>query len=211
MKIAIVSTMNLPTPAVRGGAVETLTTALIDENEKYSDYKFDVYTMFDKQINEEQYKNTKIIQIRINLIEKIYQKLRNLLKKIMGRKPFYNVLYKKAANAVLRHRYDKIIIENNMFLYKLIMKKTNTELIYHMHNDFNDADKTPENYMNIARTASKIITVSNYIKDRCNDIRKTNKVNVLHNAIDEKLYNPDNISDYRKKYNIDKNDIVIRL
>lgn len=209
MKIAILSTMNLPTPSVRGGAVEMLTTHLLDENEKETGIKFDIYTMYDKRINENQYKNTKIIQIKINCIEKFYQKLRNLINRIISKKPNYNILYQKATKLMLKQKYDKIVIENNMFVYNLIKNKTNTELIYHMHNDFNECDKTPENYVGIANSASKIITVSRYIKDRCNSVKKTNKVYVLYNAIDDNLYDIKNTTDFRNRYNISADDIVI--
>ncbi len=201
--------MNLPTPAVRGGAVEMLTTNLLDENDNNPELKIDIYTMYDKKINENQYKNTRIIQVKVNLIEKLYQKMKNLLNRILGKKPIYNILYKKATKLLLNQKYDKIVVENNMFLYKLIKKRTNTELIYHMHNDFNKADKTLENYIEIANSASKIITISNYLKSRCNNVLKTNKIYVLYNAIDDNLYNPEHVSNFRDKYNIKKEDIVI--
>ena len=183
MRIAILSTMNLPTPSVRGGAVEMLTTNLLDENEKETGIKFDIYTMYDKQINENQYKNTKIIQIKKNCIENFYQKVRNLINRISGKKPIYNILYQKATKLMLKQKYDKIVVENNMFVYNLIKNKTNTELIYHMHNDFNEFDKTMENYIG--------------------------NVYVLYNAIDDNFYNPKHVSDYRNKYNIGKDEIVI--
>ena len=75
MKVAIVSTMNLPTPAVRGGAVETLTTYIVEENEKKQKLDIDLYTMYDYKIDVDKYKNTKIIQIKINIIEKFFQKI----------------------------------------------------------------------------------------------------------------------------------------
>ena len=115
--------MNLPTPAVRGGAVEMLTTNLLDENDNNPELKIDIYTMYDKKINENQYKNTRIIQVKVNLIEKLYQKMKNLLNRILGKKPIYNILYKKATKLLLNQKYDKIVVENNMFLYKLIKKK----------------------------------------------------------------------------------------
>lgn len=209
MKIAILSTMNLPTPDVAGGAVEMLTTNLLDENEKNPDLKIDIYTMYDKRINENQYKNTNIIQIKVNYIERLYQKVRNLINRIISKKPIYNILYQKATKLILKHKYDKIVVENNMFVYNLIKNRTNTELIYHMHNDFNECDKTPENYIGIANTASKVITVSRYIKERCNSVMATNKVYVLYNAIDDSLYDFKNTRNLRDKYKISEDDIVI--
>ena len=51
MKIALVSTMNLPVPAVRGGAVEELTTHIINENEKQKKFEIDLYTIYDSKID----------------------------------------------------------------------------------------------------------------------------------------------------------------
>ena len=209
MKIALVSPMLLPVPAVRGGAVEMLTKYLIYENEKKHKLDIDLYTIYDKKIDINKYKNTKIIQIKRNNAEKLFQKCINLKNRILKKKPKYNILYNKAVKVLKNKTYDKIIIENNMFMYNLICNNVNTELVYHMHNDFNNWDKTKENYKNIAQTASKILVVSNYLKNRVNSIKNTNKVEVLYNAVDNELYNEKNIINLRKKYNINNNDIVI--
>ena len=209
MKIAIVSTMNLPTPAVRGGAVETLTTYIVEENEKKQKLDIDLYTMYDYKIDVDKYKNTKIIQIKINIIEKLFQKIMNCKNIILKKKPNYNILYTKTVKLIKKQKYDKIIIENNMFVYDSIKDVVKTDLIYHMHNDFNGWDKTEENYRNIAKTASKILVVSQYIKNRVNNVEKTDKVEVLYNAIDTERYNCNDVINCREKYNINDDDIVI--
>ena len=209
MKIAIVSTMNLPTPAVRGGAVETLTTYIVEENEKKQKLDIDLYTMYDYKIDVDKYKNTKIIQIKINIIEKFFQKIINFKNRILKKKATYNILYTKTVKLIKKQKYDKIIIENNMFVYDSIKDVVKTDLIYHMHNDFNGWDKTEENYRNIAKTASKILVVSQYIKNRVNNVEKTDKVEVLYNAIDTDIYNSNAAINCREKYNINDDDIVI--
>lgn len=209
MKIAIVSTMNLPTPAVRGGAVETLTTYIVEENEKKQKLDIDLYTMYDYKIDVEKYKNTKIIQIKINIIEKLFQKIINFKNRILKKKSTYNILYTKTVKLIIKQKYDKIIIENNMFVYDLIKDAVKTDLIYHMHNDFNKWDKTEENYKKVAKTASKILVVSEYIKNRVNNVEKTDKVDVLYNAIDTDIYNSNAVINCREKYNINDSDIVI--
>ena len=209
MKIAIVSTMNLPTPAVRGGAVETLTTYIVEENEKKQKLDIDLYTMYDYKIDVDKYKNTKIIQIKINIIEKFFQKIINFKNRILKKKATYNILYTKTVKLIKKQKYDKIIIENNMFVYDLIKDTVKTDLIYHMHNDFNKWDKTEENYKKVAKTASKILVVSEYIKNRVNNVEKTDKVEVLYNAIDTDIYNSNAAINCREKYNINDDDIVI--
>lgn len=207
MKIAIISTMNLPTPAVRGGAVETLTTYILDENEKKQKLDIDLYSMYDNKIDISKYKKTKIIQVKINILEQIFQKMINLKNRILKNKTLYNSLYNKVVKLVTSKKYDKIVIENNMFIYDLIKDKVDAELIYHMHNDFNEWDKTEENYRKIANTASKILVVSEYIKNRVNSVEKTDKVRVLYNAIDTAIYN--NTVQLKNEYNIDNKDIVV--
>ena len=73
MKIAIVSPMVLPCPAVKGGAVEMLTQYLAEgasiENE------IDLYTIFDEKIEKYKLENVNIIQIKINKIKKEIQRL----------------------------------------------------------------------------------------------------------------------------------------
>ena len=209
MKVAIISTMNLPTPAVRGGAVETLTTYIVEENEKKQKLDIDLYTIYDYKINVDKYKSTKIIQIKINIIEKLFQKIMNCKNIILKKKPNYNILYTKTVKLITKQKYDKIIIENNMFVYDSIKDVVKTDLIYHMHNDFNGWDKTEENYRNIAKTASKILVVSQYIKNRVNNVEKTDKVEVLYNAIDTDIYNSNAAINCREKYNINDDDIVI--
>ena len=83
-KIAIVSTMNLPTPAVKGGAVETLTTHLIDENEIKHLFDIDLYTLYDHRIDTKKYKYTKIIEIKANKIYTFIQRGINL----------FNIIYR---------------------------------------------------------------------------------------------------------------------
>ena len=97
-----------------------------------------------------------------------------------------------------------------MVLYKYIQKyNKNSRLIYHMHNDFGAKNRTPKYYDIIAKTAEKILTVSEYIKKRCIEVDNTNNIEVLFNCIDETIYNSKNKENYREKYNIEKDEIVI--
>ena len=209
MRIAIVSTMNLPVPAVRGGAVEMLTTHIIDENEKNKNLDIDLFTIYDPNIDVDKYKYTNIIQIKSYMYETLFRKIVNFKNKIFKTGKKYNVLYKKLAKKVSKRHYDKIIIENNMEVYVEIQKLTNDCLIYHMHNDFNSSDKTIKNYKIVARTAEKILAVGYYIKSRLEAVYDNKNIEVFLNAIDDELYNEENANSWRNKYNINDNDIVI--
>lgn len=211
-KIAIVSTMNLPTPAVKGGAVETLITHLIDENETKHLFDIDLYTLYDERIDIKKYKYTKIIEIKTNKLCAFIQKFINIFNIILKRKK-YNYLFSKLGRIISQNNYDKIVVENNMFVYMSVYKslknKKNIPLIYHMHNDFNSTDKTTDNYKFIANSAEKILTVSNYIKKRVSGVLNNNNIYVLYNSIDNKLYVPDKAISLREKYNFKNEDIII--
>lgn len=209
MKIALVSPMLLPVPSIRGGAVEMLTTYLIEENEEQKKLNIDLYTIYDKKLEEFSYKKTNIIKIKTNIAKKIIQKAINFTYRITKKKKSFNMAWREVAKKIKKGNYDLIVIENNMFLYKLISKKTNNNLIYHMHNDFNDFDKTKQNYKFIANTAKEVITVSEYIKNKVKSVEDFNRIKVLPNAIDDKLFTKTNFKNLREKYGIDKNDIVI--
>lgn len=209
MKIALVSPMLLPVPSIRGGAVEMLTTYLIEENEKQKKLNIDLYTIYDKKIEEISYKKTNIIKIKTNIVKKIIQKAINFAYRITNKKNSFNMAWREVARKIKKENYDLIVVENNMFLYKLISKKTNKNLIYHMHNDFNNFDKTKQNYKFIANTAKEVITVSEYIKNKVKSVDDFNGIKVLPNAIDDKLFTKTNFKNLREKYSIDKNDIVI--
>ena len=209
MKIALVSPMILPVPSVRGGAVEMLTTYLIDENEKQKKIDIDLYTIYDKKLQEFSYKRTNIIKIKTNIVKKIIQKAISFIYRITNKKKSFNIAWEEVARKIRKENYDLVVVENNMFLYKLISKKTNNNLIYHMHNDFNNFDKTKQNYKFIANSAKEIITVSEYIKNRLKSVDNFDRIKVLPNAIDDKLFTKTNFKNLREKYCIDKNDIVI--
>lgn len=210
MKIAIVSPMVLPCPAVKGGAVEMLTQYLAEgasiENE------VDLYTKFDEKIEKYKIENVNIIQVKISKIKKELQRIYDRInyKFFKGNLNFYSFIDKKTAKLLANKKYDYIIVENEMVLYKYIKKyNKDTQLIYHMHNDFGAKNRTPKYYDIIAKTAKKILTVSEYIKKRCIEVNDTNNIEVLLNCIDETIYNSENKENYREKYNIEKDEIVI--
>lgn len=83
--IWIITQCNLPVPAVRGGAVETLIGYLIEENDKYSDFDLTVVSIEDElAINEaHKYKHTefKLIKEKSKWLNKVYSYIYKILKR----------------------------------------------------------------------------------------------------------------------------------
>ncbi len=195
-RLAFIAARFLPVPAVRGGAVECLTTFLIEENEKHHDFDIDVYTSYHKDLERVNYKHTKIIPVipteknwfdlQIGRIGYVFAKYLNL--QVTFTK--YAKTLKKILNT---DNYDYVVFENSMenFVVMSLKKHTKDNLYYHMHNDLEGAigDKTPTRAKYVIKYAKKIFTCSKYIKERLDSLKDSEKVSVLYNCIDSNAFN----------------------
>ena len=72
MKICMIAPKNFPVPALKGGAVETLITDFIDENEIHKKANVDVITIYNKDAIEEskkyKYTNFKCFKFRTGIL-----------------------------------------------------------------------------------------------------------------------------------------------
>ena len=90
MNICIIGPKGFPVPAVKGGAVETLITNFIEENEKRQKIFIDVITIYDKSAVDlkKSYQYTNFIDVKLQekMLVKFLPKFgiarRNVLKRI---------------------------------------------------------------------------------------------------------------------------------
>ena len=200
-KIAICTPGFAPVPAVKGGAVETLITYLIEENEKEHKYDIDLYTIYDDKIKNIKYKYTNIYTVKKN---RLYSKLSWVFNGITRRLKLNIVLLdflEDYVRKVRKHKYDKIIIENNMILYKKIYKnyKYKTKFYYHQHNNMDEPGKTKYYAKFISKTAEEIMFVSNNVKEAFNKATNTSVGKVFYNCVDFEKFDV-KINGNRKKY-----------
>lgn len=212
MKIAVITPGWLPVPAVEGGAIEVLITNIIDGNEEKELFNIDLYTTQSDKLNRFKYNKTNIIQIKDNFFIKIKCRILNTINKLIRREKTYFSYNESIVTKIKRKNYDYVIIENNMYLYKDIYQKTPNKdnLIFHVHNDI----MFPNNKLCslILDTANKIITVSEFLKKQVNKVAINNKTFVLYNCVDQHYFSRSNVTnliDLKKKYKIDKDDIVV--
>lgn len=209
MKIAIVTSGLLPIPATKGGAIETLIDSFAKENEKQNKLKITIYSIYSKKskelVKQQKYKFCKYIYVSqissfcIRLVNKILRK--NI--------PINKYYQKKVVNLINGIDYDYVIVENYP---ELVLSLPNHKVIPYIHSDvFN---KNIDNANKILSSCYKVITVSNYIRNRVIEIDKNaeNKVFTVYNSIDFENLNDNLINNYRKstreKYNIKDNDFV---
>lgn len=198
MKIAVILPGAVPVPAVLGGAVEELTTYILEDNELSNrDIYFEVYTAYDDRLQELNYKKAVFQFLYISKLELFMEKAIKKLARIIKINIPYSVYDFKALWKIIKKKqnYDYILIENNIEIYRNIYQYYNktAKFIVHLHNSLNQTTKTPEMIHYIVDTADEILCVSSYIKKHVieNTSPKASKCRVLYNCIDKKQFSFD--------------------
>lgn len=175
MQVALITSGYMPVPASLGGAVETLDTYLIRENEKQGMLALTIISAYDAKAKllADRYQHTKVKWIYTPLWIRIvdwllYQSVRILrphaktisYRYILKRLHFIS----KAAKEIHDHSYDRVIIENHASLLRVLKKYHNDKtydqkVIWHVHNEQNNLYGCET----LLPKFRKIATVSDYI------------------------------------------------
>ena len=212
-KILVIVNGGLPIPSIKGGAIETLINLFVDDNEIKNKYDISIYSNYCDGIEKyaNKYSNTHFYYIDTNnILYKISYAIRGVIRrflKINIKSAFTARLLKMEKNSI--NNYDVILVENYISCIEPIAKKYNGKIVAHLHND-SIINAKYHNGVGIIDKCCKILTVSEFIKNRVNSVKKTNKVEVVYNGIDRNLFKPNfnNREKLRKKYGINKDDIV---
>ena len=208
----------LSVPAVKGGAIETIVTTLINENEIYEKIKFVIISRYDKNAQKiaRKYKNTQVIYIKDNkLFQKIHDKFLFLINKfsmIFFRKELYIrhfTYYKFKKIKLLKNIKSKLFIlfGPDETYRELVLDKGKNKLVFYLHYNLKPNDLSE--YI-----TDKIIAVSKFVLDSyCKNAKVKVDGKVILNRVDETVFNR-NLSDQKKNelrnlLNIKKDDFVI--
>lgn len=207
-KLAIVTPGFLPVPAIKGGAVEALVTEIVEQNETFKKYDIDLYTIYDENLQKYDYKYTKIICLKQDKFKTILYKVINKLCQIFHICVHLNEFGNLAAKKISKKEYDYILIENNMYIYKKVLKnyEYNCKKIFHLHNDVGDVDKPKNLCQYIGQNADLVLTVSKYLKNHFMQLAGAKNIRVYYNSIDIEKYSNSIVID-KCKY-VNKNDFV---
>lgn len=212
-RILVIINGGLPIPSIKGGAIETLINLFVDDNEIKNKYDISIYSNYCNGIEKyaNKYSNTHFYYIDTNnIFYKISYAIRGVIRRFLRiniKSAFTARLLKMEKNSI--NNYDVILVENYISCIEPISKKYNGKIVAHLHND-SIINAKYHNGVSIIDKCCKILTVSEFIKNRVNSVKKTNKVEVVYNGIDRNLFKPNFNSreELRKKYGINKDDIV---
>lgn len=217
MKICFIAPKNFPVPALKGGAVETLITDFIDENEKSKKVDVDVITIYDKEAfaQSKKYCNTNFLTFKFvtGFLFKILDffkfkqdsfdtKSINKIKAILYEKRIAHVLKKK--------KYDFVITEGGHYWeYKSAYKYVPIEKsIFHIHN-------ITEGNVFLERNYGNFIGTSKFINNKFveNKVISNERVHLLYNGVKIENFNKDvslqEKKKLREKYGLKENEKTI--
>ena len=209
-EIAIIAPGALPVPAVKGGAIETLITGLIDTNENKRLLDITVFSSYDKTafLEARKFQNAHFIWIHYSIVNKIVNVWTRFFSKITNRKiPHYGVL--QMIRNLKKGRYDAVLIEGNDELIIPVSKCVGKQKTYfHLHARL---FSTP----NVYDYCCKVITVSNYIRNQVllNTKKSDDDVVVLKNCTNISKFSKENNIQFRQsirsKFNITPDEVVM--
>lgn len=225
MKVLIISPGSGPIPVTKGGAVESLIEYLARENENEGKFDLSITSFYDDKAVEKSkeflHSNFYFIKIPkfVILLDKIVCFIATKIlrqKKVMRFSLIFQRLFyiSKVKKILKKHNFDKVILENHIFLLKIFKNKSlyNKYLgryYYHEHNVFNRTLGCNK----VLLSCEKIITVSDYISKEFSNffpLYRREKIQKLPNVSDlDRFRNPKNIGSFKEKFGITQNDFIV--
>jgi spore coat protein SA len=211
MKLALIVPSMLPVPSVKGGAIETLVTGLIDQNEEKRQLDITVFSTYNKDavLESRKYVYTRFIWTRYTLFNKIINVITRCYSKISKKSiPHFGIL--QIIYHLKRFQFDLVVLEGNeKMIIPLCKALGKTKILFHLHSATLFSKPDVFNY------CKTIIVVSNYLKTQVTlkTARDDVDVVILKNCIDlSKFKKVDNIrfkEEIRLKYGILNNEITL--
>jgi len=190
MKLAVLTCGMLPIPAVQGGAVENLIDFYLEYNDREKLHDITVYSPWDERLanhpalrsNVNHYVFIDVTSLKARIARKIYGYLHH--------NEYYNYFieyyFEKVYSDLKKKDFDYIIIENGAGLAYKLSQRGLKNLILHMHNEVR---KERSKYHSIIfNSFTKIITVSDYIKEKASAYFPIEKIQTVHNGINLKNF-----------------------
>ena len=228
--IMIISPMAFPIPAIGGGAVETLITNLLNENEKRKLVKFIVVSKWDARVDRNIYSRTHIYYFKNGLLNtkncffvlkyKFFNLFNFIKRKIFLNRFTYKIFKDKVhlKNCFIqqclyiakKNKVDYLVSEEYTDFYSLkpLIKMVGRENVYyHIHRALDEIHDVRELIPNS-------ISISNYVKERwVTDKSILGRNFVAHNCIDENIFiekiDPDQRNAIRSSLGIKQDDILV--
>lgn len=189
MKIAVITSGILPVPAVKGGAVENLIEFYLEKNEALGLHDITVFSVYDSCVSKSSVSINSNKHIHFFFVhdKSFWYRIKRKIYSYFYKKGYYNshidfFLY-NVLKQIKKKKYDIIVLENRPgYTIKIHSASPGSKIILHLHNDLLNSSTDNAHY--IKSLLYRIITVSNYIKQRVDSIGGKENTAVCLNGID---------------------------
>lgn len=212
MKIAILTCGILPIPAVQGGAVENMIDFYLEYNNRKKLHDITVYSPWDIKVTHHSALSSDVNHYIFIDVTSLKARLSRKIYSYCHSNDYYNYFieyyFEQVYKDLRKKDYDLIVLENSPgHTYKL-SQRGHKNVILHLNNDLLNANSRFHDV--IFNGLTKILTCSNYIKDRVSTIATSDKIQTLYNAIDVKSFAPkEHLTVNRKDISLADDDFVI--
>ena len=212
MKIAVLTCGMLPIPAVQGGAVENLIDFYLDYNNRKKLHDITVYSPWDPKVEEHPALSSDVNHYVFIDVTSFKARFARRLYGFFHHNEYYNhfieYYFEKVYADLKKNNSDLILIENGAGLAYKLSQRGYKNLILHLHNDLLHSQSRYHDI--IFNSLSKILTVSDYIKERVSTIQQSDKIQTIYNGIDLNAFSPHkNLSINRKSMGFTEEDFVL--
>ena len=212
MKLAVLTTGMLPIPAVRGGAVENLIDFYLEYNDTHKLHDITVYSPWDSEVKTHPALVSDVNHYHYIDVTSLIYRIARRIYSYCHQNEYYNYFieyyFEKVYADLKKQDFDYIILENcDGYAYKL-SQRWYKNIILHMHNE-----RRPSRAMydeKIYNNITKIITVSNFIKNSVPSFISKSTIQTVYNGIDLKCFNRKEVSPlHRSQLGFAADDFVI--
>ena len=213
MKIAILTSGILPIPAVKGGAVENHIDFYLKYNNEHKLHDITVFSIRDEAIKGHPALHATTNHYVYIEVKSLWARFRKNIYHILYGEKYYHYtieyFFRKAWKRIQRNHYDIILLDNRPGYAMSMSIPKDTKLFLYLHNDL--LNNKTKGSQKIYESASRILTVSNYIMNRVKTInpQDTKCVSVL-NGIDINAFSPNIICNItRSQLGFEMKDFVL--
>ena len=211
MRIAILTSGMLPIPAVQGGAVENKIDFLLEYNDRMKLHDITVYSPWNKEASMHPAVSSDVnhyIFIDVSSLEaRIARRLYGYLHSDEYYNYFIEYYFEKTYAHLKNQNYDCIYLDNCPgYVYKL-SQRGYKNIILRLGNDL--LNSTTKHNELIFNNLSKILTCSNFVREKVATIRRDDKIQTLYNGINIKTFSSKNEQKKRTDIGLSEDDFVM--
>ena len=190
MKLAILTSGMLPIPAVQGGAVENKIDFLLEYNDRMKLHDITVYSPWNKEASLHPALSSDVNHYVFIDVSSVKARLARRLYGYFHSGEYYNYFIEYYFEKVYAHlknqNYDCIYLDNCPgYVYKL-SQRGYKKIVLRLGNDLLNSE-TKYNEL-IFNNLSKILTCSNFVREKVATIRCDKKIQTLYNGINVKVF-----------------------